>query len=421
MEREEKLEFIRSHSPIVWFLDDEAFLPEDCMNAVKKAALLKRNRITQNGFDLIKKENTDKKFEESYAKELDISESYYLDLPDLRIKDCSIPKGSGIKRVGSNAVVELARRTYSNNPFSEYCTRRTTFQYYAEVFENVKVDVREARNIEGNRAYRKKTNGTYDVIQYHFYFIFNDWWDRHEADWERVEVIKNQDSSGPSFVRYFCHGATWLCDFPQNEVSLTDWLGQWQKGETEGWDNKREGEQLIYPHGNAYVFNGRGQHPFVFVSQGSHATYPTPGFTEWVVNIPAKKADMIIGEDERALGQTCLIPNIFAEPEKKQLLNRLKSLKIDMKEDKLLVWEELKLVTEEPWLRFRGYWGEIGTEKAGWDAWQLPEELRKCIHSEPGKYKYPLQRAFLDDFDNLRKRYRDGGQFLTYTRNFHLT
>jgi len=416
MDRKQKIQLIESYSPILWCLDDEPFLPEDSTNIVKKASLKKWNKDTKSG-DVIRPTNTNKKFHAEYAQKMNKNEAYYLDLDDLNVKDSSIPAGTEIKRTGSHALAEYAGQEYSNNPFYRTCSRRTSFQYYATVFENVTVEFPKDTHDRGYKIYGELLSGVYTVIQYHFYFIFNDWWDRHEADWERVEIILKQ-GGGRSFVRYFCHGASWLCDFPQSEVRLSDWLARWQAREKRNWKNRSSGGKTDYPHGDAYVYTGLGKHPFVFLARGSHATYPTPGYTEWIVNIPASKADLIIGEDERALGQTCIIPEFLTGQNRQQIIARLKDLKITMKAEKFLEWEAPKLIEEEEWLKFQGYWGEIHTNKKGWDAWQMPAELRKYIHSKPGRYKYPLKKILSEDFDSSN-RYREGGQLLTYTRNFH--
>ncbi|MCH7553815.1 MAG: Vps62-related protein [Chloroflexi bacterium] len=89
--------------------------------------------------------------------------------------------------------------------------------------------------------------GDKTVVQYWFFYVFNDWINRHEGDWEMIEVILpggdaeeivNADAL-PSTVAYSQHG----------EGTREDWASV---------------ERL-------------GTHPKVYVARGSHANYFRPG------------------------------------------------------------------------------------------------------------------------------------------------
>lgn len=84
------------------------------------------------------------------------------------------------------------------------------------------------------------------VIQYWAYYYFNDWNNKHEGDWEMVQVIFDASSlddamkNGPSYVVYAQHGG----------------------GERADWNDKK--------------LRKVGDRPVVFVSAGSHASYFAP-------------------------------------------------------------------------------------------------------------------------------------------------
>jgi hypothetical protein len=105
-------------------------------------------------------------------------------------------------------------------------------------------------------------SGTLTVIQYHYFYPYNDWWNNHEGDWQRIDVVVS--SSDPDDktievlgVEYRLHGAwvTYYKDFPDHP------------GITSSFDfNPRENVKL-----------SQGTHPVVYVGAGSHAAYPVGG------------------------------------------------------------------------------------------------------------------------------------------------
>jgi hypothetical protein len=75
------------------------------------------------------------------------------------------------------------------------------------------------------------------AIEYWFFYLYNDFYDRHEADWEGATVIL-QDNQ-PLGISYSAHqGRRWSTWTPQTTSST---------------------------------------HPIVYVARGSHANYPKPG------------------------------------------------------------------------------------------------------------------------------------------------
>ena len=82
------------------------------------------------------------------------------------------------------------------------------------------------------------------AVQYWFFFIYNDWNDRHEGDWEMIQIVFDAADAGaaldtdPARVMYAQHEGG----------ELSDW---------EGGPLQRQGDT----------------HPVVFVGEGSHASY----------------------------------------------------------------------------------------------------------------------------------------------------
>jgi len=88
-----------------------------------------------------------------------------------------------------------------------------------------------------------KTYGghNYIVLQYWFFYPYNDWHNCHEGDMERIQIILDKATGTPINVTF----------------------GQHWGGKTVPWNG-----------GVSFI---EGTHPKVFVAQGSHASYPTDG------------------------------------------------------------------------------------------------------------------------------------------------
>lgn len=93
---------------------------------------------------------------------------------------------------------------------------------------------------------RVTQDGDYDVLQYWFFYAFNDWgavsngFNNHEGDWEMMMIFLKDNI--PEYVAYSSH---------HNKGSLV--RRRWDQIEKEG------------------------DHPIVYVALGSHANYFTPG------------------------------------------------------------------------------------------------------------------------------------------------
>ncbi|HYH10837.1 MAG TPA: hypothetical protein VD789_00685 [Thermomicrobiales bacterium] len=90
-------------------------------------------------------------------------------------------------------------------------------------------------------------DGTYVVVQYYFFYVFNDFNNNHEGDWETIQVLFEAPSAMMA-----------LHSMPE-EVAY----GQHAGGETAAWDSGK--------------LEREGARPVVYVSEGSHAAHFEPG------------------------------------------------------------------------------------------------------------------------------------------------
>lgn len=86
----------------------------------------------------------------------------------------------------------------------------------------------------------------YLALQYWFYYYFNDWNNQHESDWEMIQLLFRADSAAEALER------------EPLRVSYAQHSG----GETAEWNDKK--------------LRREGNHPVVYVSGGSHASYFEP-------------------------------------------------------------------------------------------------------------------------------------------------
>ena len=104
---------------------------------------------------------------------------------------------------------------------------------------------------------------TYDsvtVIEYKYFYPYNDWWNNHEGDWQGIDVVvssRNPATAELLGVEYRFHGA-WLSYYKDygDKPGITD----------------------------SFVFNAVGDvrlaahtHPVAYIGAGSHAAYPIGG------------------------------------------------------------------------------------------------------------------------------------------------
>lgn len=88
-----------------------------------------------------------------------------------------------------------------------------------------------------------EADGTHVVVQYHLFYVFNDYNNRHEGDWEMIQLLFEAESVEVAQLRH------------PVEVAYAQHAG----GEAAGWESGK--------------LERRGPRPVVYVSQGSHAAH----------------------------------------------------------------------------------------------------------------------------------------------------
>ncbi len=101
------------------------------------------------------------------------------------------------------------------------------------------------------------------LIQYYYFYPFNDWKNNHEGDWPRIDVIvtsRNPSTAELFGVNYWFHG--------------------------EGINYTQKGGRVFNPQTHFAPAEG-GSHPVAYVGAGSHGHFPTGG------KYPRKAHDII--------------------------------------------------------------------------------------------------------------------------------
>ena len=100
------------------------------------------------------------------------------------------------------------------------------------------------------------------VIQYFYFYPYNHWWNKHEGDWPRVDVVvSSSDPNDPTLevlgVEYSFHGAhlSYYNDYDSNPAITSNFV----------FNPRRE------------IRLNQGTHPIIYVSAGGHGSYPTGG------------------------------------------------------------------------------------------------------------------------------------------------
>jgi hypothetical protein len=157
-------------------------------------------------------------------------------------------------------------------------------------------------------------------LQYWLFYYFNDWNNRHEADWELIQLHFDADS-------------------PEEAITLEPTsvaLSQHRSGEVAAWaDTKLRRE---------------GSHPVVYAALGSHANYFRPG--------------LYAGRGEAGRGLGC---DDASNSERRMALDAT-----------LLPDRILGSGDEFAWLAFKGFWGEA--DRPGFEGSTSPTTKQTWIH-----------------------------------------
>lgn len=362
---------IKKYVPILHFHEEEAFLPEDCKIMVERGNLCAW------------KDN--KEIDESFSHTLDglptgkESKKYFLNLPMFDMNNFTIEEKfkSTIKELGPRAISQIARERLGNNPILGYNARQGTFKYYVRIKNTQVSKVKD----DPFTIYFEQSDptlfGDYTVIQYLFYFVFNDSWNKHESDWDStVEIYVNKENNR-TFVVSYLH-ETCMAGELKGPMFINRWLEEWNKSE--------KGFKPVFCFSGSFKNEDQiidSLHPNIFVTLGGHGGYLTPGFTLHGLDPKLFKQKLmdkiIISSDERQIGKLVVYPNESVGEQ--MITSSLASGGIDVNKTKLYPWKDFEILTNQTWLRYGGKWGE-DTEFTGWDGPKGPGNKWKASELE---------------------------------------
>ena len=353
-------QLIEDHAPILWFHPEEAFLPEDCKVMVERGDLYKKGETRQKV----------KGFNKTLDDLANYSSKYYLKLPEIDMRDFLVPAEHQIFGIGPDAVAKLAKMLYANNPSFKidppFEIRDTHLKYYARVGD---ISITKDMGLSmdkmawiGEEQKTQKLFGDYIVIQYFFFYIFNDSWNKHVGDWDStIQILIKKDNQNEKYAIYSMHETNWFVKLGKSSNDLRRWIKT-------DWNTKRSG--------TAYTIRS---HPFGFVAKGAHGVYPTPGLTFYGLKVPISD-DFSVLTDERVIDYTCILPNGMDEKILKNLLAET-TPPIDNSNLKPQWWDSCEIIDKQRWLKYKGLWGE-DTGLKGWDGPEGPNRDRWKLDSD---------------------------------------
>ena len=205
--------------------------------------------------------------------------------------------------------------------------------------------------------------GDYYHIEYFFYFVFNDFWNKHQSDWDSmVELYIKKDESKKFMVNHL-HHCRWVTKWPEPRKRGTDiprlsGIKEWLGDRNEPKKNEIREAMVL------------DDHPYVFVAEGAHGGYPTPGFCIHGLNIPGilSRDDFLTSTDEMQIGRLCILPDGY---DAEMVRTNLRFADIEVNKLRCGWWKKPELVANQPWRKYEGKWGE-DTRYLGWDGPKNP-------------------------------------------------
>jgi len=362
--KEQELELIRRYAPILWLHEDDAFLPEDC-KVMEEFAKVGTSNANMKPFKLD---------ELAYLKD---SKKYYMDIPEIDFNNFGLNSEYDGPKLGPEALSDHVRKKFSNNTFLYPNARPSLPKYHARV-SKISITYRDDPDSRTLRTRERGAFGDYNVIQYYFYYIFNDSWNKHVSDWDSTMEMFIKEDNTRAYAILHMHHITWMVKFSGKSQKLKKWIADWKEVE-----NKKH-------MGWSYQY---GAHPFVFIVNGAHGGYPSPGFS--IHGTKVFKAKVIGQTDYRQIGKLCIFPD-YVPIKKEIILNILKEANIDTSKTKFLPWEEPVILDKQPWLKYKGVWG-TKSEYKGWGGPTGPSR-KHCWRMDQRRFKKALIKAISGDY-----------------------
>ena len=236
-------------------------------------------------------------------------------------------------------------------------------------------------------TYKRKVPAYTDsvtVLQYFYFYPYNDWWNNHEGDWQRIDVVVS--SSDPNTatilgVEYRFH-KVWVTYYK-------DWGSN--PGLTDSFVFNPQNSLKLSPRPTR---NGLVQytHPVVYVGAGSHAGYPVGG------NID------IFGPNNEYMTHTGLVLSTQAPASGSSLWERYE-LQL-LPEPDLANTNNMGLTPAMSWLGAQIRWGTpsvdspIGAEAGGGN--ESPERGPYNSHPESGSISRGWGNLALSDIGRIK-------------------
>lgn len=364
MTSDEKVQLIKRYAPIFWMHEEDAFLPEDCgvMENLAKVGTSPKNLKSFKLDDLGGLKNSDK---------------YYMDIPEVDFSNFGINSSYAGPETGPKGVSAHMREKLSNNTFLYPQARPSLPRYHARVSE-VSITDKGDPDSMALKSMASGIFGDYQVVQYFFFYLFNDAWNQHISDWDSTLEIFIKDDNSRAYAIFYMHYVSWAVSFSGKPQKLKPWIAGWKDVEAK----KQMGWAFQY-----------GAHPFVLVANGAHGGYPTPGFSVHGTKIFKTK---ILGQtDYRQIGKLCIFPDY--EPVKKEIVVEiLKTAGIEASKTKFLPWEEPLVLENQSWLKYKGLWG-TKSEYEGWSGATGPSQ-KSSWRMDQRRIKRALVKAIEGDY-----------------------
>jgi hypothetical protein len=221
------------------------------------------------------------------------------------------------------------------------------------------------------------------VIQYYFFFVFNDAWNMHIGDWDSALELFLKEDGSRAYAIYHLHETSWVTKFEDRDWSLDGWIQDWRRA-----DSSRR-------MGTAYCVRG---HPFLFIARGAHGGYPTPGFSLHGLgaNLLLKKLRVLAQTDVRQLGRHCVVPRETGLRD--AICDALGAARLDSRSTRFRTWTQPEIIDDDTgWLRYEGRWGP----PMPYEGWSGPTGPRRKHYwkVDQRRFKRALTRAHRGGYD----------------------
>jgi hypothetical protein len=294
-----------------------------------------------------------------------------MDIPDIDYANFGMGADYAGFEMGPERLAALVRKKYSNNPFVNLNARDPLPKYYGRV-SKITIEEKNDNDSQVIKIRDPGAFGTYDVIQYYFFFLYNDSWNQHLSDWDSTLEIFVKENKRRSYVLLHMHHVSWMMKFSGKPRELKTWIEDWQKVE-----NKKIGWMTHY-----------AVHPFVFIATGAHGGYATPGYSLHGTKVFSNR--ILTQSDNRQIGKICVYPD-YEPVTQTAILKMLNNANIDTSQTKFISWEEPVILDRQPWLKYKGLWG-TKSEYSGWSGGAGPSR-KSCWRMDQRRFKRTLVEA----------------------------